>query len=127
MHAAIDLSRATKLKTVLFRCQSPYSGWITRTLKTITSNHRDLKRITVRLPSTSELGAAGQVSAIGEGDPGTRWSDLDQLLDEVCESLSIRAEVVYPLNQKKGGEDWVTHFLPELKKRETTYLIESDV
>lgn len=45
---AVDLSEATKLTDVVFRCETS-SEWVVTTLGTVTSKHRDLQRISVHV------------------------------------------------------------------------------
>ena len=49
-HASIDLSKATKLKDVIFRPGSPTISWIIMTLQPIPSKHRDLRQISIHVP-----------------------------------------------------------------------------
>lgn len=128
----IDLSKATKLKGAVLHCESLDSGWITRTLKTITPEHRGLQKISISIPSllghvTAE-DCGGIERRIEEANLGTRWSDLERLLIECWDSRSIRVEVVYPQTQTRnlarGMKDWAVYLFPELTKRGIIDLVE---
>jgi hypothetical protein len=123
----IDLSKATKLKYPVFQCESLDSGWITRSLKTITPEHRDLQKISITIPSflghvTAE-DCEGVERRIEEADPGTRWSDLEHLLVTLWESHSVRVKVVYPQTQTRT-KDWAVYLFPELTKRGIIEVVE---
>lgn len=129
---AIELSRTTKLKYITFRCESLSSGWMTMTLGTITSEHRNLHQISIHIPYALSHATAQECTAIERQienmDPGTRWSDLDHRLVELWESRSVRGRVVYHRTQTRdggrGSRDWATYLFPELTKRGIIDLVE---
>ena len=100
--ASTDLSKALKLEDVDFRLRSLSIAWVTAALRTITPQHRDLRRISIHLPrSLAFLDAAESVrQLIGEEGVG-HWSDLDHHLAQFWESRSITPEVV--LTAAKGN------------------------
>jgi hypothetical protein len=53
--ASIDLSKATKLKDVVFQPRSREVEWVTMALQTITSKHRDLRQISIHMPLSRPL------------------------------------------------------------------------
>jgi hypothetical protein len=55
--ASIDLSKATKLKDVVFQPKSWSVEWITTALRTITPKHRDLRQISIHDPCSVPLPA----------------------------------------------------------------------
>ena len=125
----VDLSTATKLKNVVFRCGSLSSKWVVKALETITYQHRDLCEISIHLPdmlncALNEDGVT--IERIEEPNLGTQWLDLDRLLVQFWDSRSIRPKVVHPLteNEKKEMGDWAGHLFPELTKRGIIDLVE---
>ena len=116
---SIDLSRATKLKDVVFRPTSRTVEWITTTLQTTTPKHRDLRHITIHMPDYLTLPSIladirGAVGAVGYGE----WLDLDRLLVQLWESRSIHPRI----GSVKGQDvrDLVGYLLPEIAKRNTS-------
>lgn len=115
----IDLSKATKLKHVVFRWGSLGSGWITMALETITLRHQDLQQISIDV--------WGGLVALTS--PDARWSDLDRLLLKLWDSHSIRPKVVDSLTEvaKTGSRDWVGYLFPEATGRGIIDVVESCV
>ena len=111
---SLDLSKATKLRELVFRPESGSVKWISVALRTITSEHRDLRRITVHMPYYVTSHGANAGRFLGEEDAG-QWLDLDRLLVQFWESHSIRPNV--------GGQGWestercIECLLPEATKR----------
>lgn len=128
----LDLSRATKLKGIVFRCETLDGGWITMALETISSKHRDLEQISIHIPCV--LGAVTDENfavverAMEEAEPGMRWSDLDRFLVQFLESHSIHMTIVYPRPEEKCGmremEEWARCLLPELTGRGIVDVVE---
>jgi len=93
-----DLSKATRLKDLVFRVASQQVDWITMVLCTIKSEHRDFRQITIYPPHDPTLSGPsdgpniGQI--IGEVIFG-QWLELDHLLAQLWESHSIRPKVMY--------------------------------
>lgn len=90
------------------------------TLKTITSQHRDLQRLSIHIPHILSYAMpehGGMLELIEAETPGTQWPDLDRLLLELWDSRSIRPKVVDPRAKNKNGKrDWAGHLLPEITK-----------
>jgi len=105
---SLDLSKATKLKDVEFRCGKPDIQWIIMALQTIES--KNLRQITIDLYALS-------VRQIGE-TVSQEWLDLDRLLVRLSTSHSIRPKIT---NGKwDGGANLgsiVPILLPELTRR----------
>jgi len=114
--ALLDLSKATKLREAVFRHGSKNVEWITMALQTITSEHRDLRQISVYVPFHLTGGDIRQ--HIGEVPFG--WlSDLDGLLVQLWESRSIRPTVgcVRQGGQEQSVEYPIGCLFPEATKR----------
>ena len=116
----IDLSKATKLRSVAFGhgSLSYHCEWVTTALKTITSEHRDFQEISIHVPYPT---FPYREDIIGDSAAGPRagWSDLDHLLIQFWESGSVSLEVVYLRNcgETSVDKDWVARVLPEASKR----------
>ena len=124
----IDLSRAKKLKDVVFR-PGLISEWVITSLGTISSRHRDLQQISIHIPdiwsyAVQEDGVT--LERVLEANSDTKWLDLDRLLVQFWESRSIRPKVVCNLTEleKKEGRDWGGHLFPELTRRGIIDLVE---
>jgi hypothetical protein len=48
--ASFNLSKATKLKDIMFRLNWLRVQWVAAALKTITPEHRDVRQITIHIP-----------------------------------------------------------------------------
>ena len=113
--ASIDLSKATRLKSVVFRAESWPVGWITTALRTITPEHPDLREISIDLHYWLVGFDRG---TIGEADFGWLW-DLDRVLVQLCESRSIRPRIwrVRSGGEEHNAESSIKCLLPETAKR----------
>jgi hypothetical protein len=89
-------------------------------LNTLTSEHRDLRKITIWVPGC--LRPIDQmVREVEAARPGMRWRDLDSLLVQLWESRSIPSKISGD-GLKEGKEeayDWATYLLPETMNRGT--------
>jgi len=108
----LDLSEATKLRDVVFRCARANVRWISKALHTARSG--DLQRISLELPRHRQV-------AIEHATWETvhqEWADLDHLLVQFWASHSLRPKVMYE-SGKWGKEmrDYATMLLPELTRR----------
>lgn len=129
---AIDLTPATKLRNIEFRCETLKIEWVARTLETITSKHQDLRQVSIKIPSDLAYLTAQNCAKIQrrieEANPGMRWSDLDRLLIKLRESHAIRTTVVYPKPEiGEGAKDLMgraAYLLPELTKKGMVDLVE---
>jgi hypothetical protein len=110
----LDLSKAVKLKELLFRCGKLNLPRITMALQTVQS--KNLQQITINPYGTF-------VNPIGATDP-QEWQDLDRLLVQFWTSHSIRPKIVYQAG--KGLNDLVPSLLPELMGRGAVYLVEDN-
>jgi hypothetical protein len=113
---SVDLSKATKLKDVVFQPGLRRVEWVIKALQTITPEHRDLRQLMIHIPRN--LTVVGFVAnceeAVGEQAHG-QWLDLDRLLVQFWESRSIRPKVVYTAGL--GMRNFVESLLPEIIKR----------
>jgi hypothetical protein len=104
----LDLSKATKLKDLLFRCGESNVQQVTMALQTVQSKH--LQRITIHPRAAS-------VRLSAEPAP-QEWQDLDILLVQFWTSHSIRPKIMY--DPGKGVNDirgLAPSLLPELARR----------
>ena len=116
---SLNLSRATELRDLVFRPESKIVEWITRTLQTITPEHRDLRQISVYVPHHLTLFRVGANvrQYLGEASCGW-WSNLDHLLVQFWEVRSIRPKVGRTSPEKrKNMEFFIGCLLPEITKR----------
>ena len=102
------------------RCWS-HPGWIIETLQTVTSNHKELKWVTLQAVSRRGLneGCEGVKDAIGETSY-RGWLELDQVLAQLCESHSVQLRVAYNLHVDMDGSkerDRMEVLLPEVMAR----------
>jgi hypothetical protein len=104
---SLDLSKATKLKVVEFRCARSNVQWIATALQTIKSEN--LQQITINLfPASGRVGEAVR----------REWLNLDRLLTQFSTSRSIRPKIVYV--EREGGADLknlALSLFPELTRR----------
>ena len=127
-----DLSEATKLKDVAFHCGSLTCTRIAEILETITPQHGDVQRVSIRVPDVF-----GRIIYSDTGEFTIKWDvevdfhaerlDLDHLLVQFCESRSISPTIVYPQmrNHEKEMSQWAECLLPEVTKRGKVDLVEA--
>jgi hypothetical protein len=108
----LDLSKATKLKKLSFRCGDPDVQRITMTLETVQS--KDLRQIAIHSYGTF-------ATLIGE-TARQAWRNLDRLLVQFWTSHSIRPNIVHEMG--KGGRDLASSLLPELTRSGVVDLVE---
>ena len=113
MMPSLDLSKATNLTHVVFRCGRS-TQWVTATIKTAKS--KNLRRITVNSFATN-------MSSI-EGAVYREWEDLDHLLDQLWTSRSIRPRVIYRRGTGEGDGDLASRSLSKLTKRGFVDMVE---
>ena len=112
----INLSKATKLKDVVFQLESRGVKWVIAALRTITPKHRDLRQIIIDVSfNVVLLGAGANVpQAIGETNY-RQWLDLDRFLVQFWESHSIRPKFTSATERDMGKR--FRRLLPEITKR----------
>jgi hypothetical protein len=104
----LDLSKATKLKDLSFRCEGPNTQRITMALQSVKSEA--FRQITIHPYGTFP-------NPIGPVERG-QWQDLDSLLVQFWTSHSIRPVIKY--KPREGGRDLgrlAPSLLPELMRR----------
>ena len=109
---SLDLSKATKLKDVLF-CYGRNIQWVTTAIKTIKS--KNLQQIAIS--SNTYTPPSGQIREAVRQE----WQDLDHLLVQLWTSHSIRPKIMY--QREKGKEEargFAQRLLPELTRRGVT-------
>ena len=94
-------------------------------LQTITSEHKDLRQISICFSCDITLdGPSANIREnIGEA-ASEQWLDLDRLLIRFWESHSIRPEISYPYGSRDGPKEVLDCLLPEIMKREIADLVE---
>jgi hypothetical protein len=114
--AFVDLSKATKLKDVVFRPESKTVEWVTVALKTVTPAHRDLRQISIHIPYYLTLPRVYTNLRQGIGKASSEeWLDLDRLLVQLWESRSIRPRFVCMTKGTLGVS--IGYYLPEMTRR----------
>jgi hypothetical protein len=111
----LDLSRATKLKDVGFRCGRSTIRWITTALESIQS--KNLQQITATI---HPIGAFGNPI---EDAVRQEWQDLDHLLVQFWTSRSIRPKFMCERGEN-GFRGLAPNLLPELMRRGLVDLVE---
>jgi hypothetical protein len=126
----LDLSKATKLKDLSFRCGQPSIQRVTMALQTVQSKY--LQRISIRpCHAFADLelinfSPSGTPPSIVEGPVLQEWQDLDRLLIQFWDSHSIRPEITY--EAVKGQNAWRVlsqTLLPEVTRRGLFDLVEN--
>ena len=123
--APIDLSKATRLRDIAFLCGRLGAEWAAMVLRAVTSNHQNLRQITLSLPDLARspflhrIDPANVRDALGEA-VYSHWLDLDHVLAQLWESHSTRPRI---LHYTPSGEDWrgpnscVDGVFPEITRR----------
>ena len=111
----IDLSKATKLRDVVFRPRWAGVEWITTAFETI-PKHRELQKISIGFPQF--------ITSFGldiiERAPGYReWMDLDRRLVQFWESRPTGPKVISTawVGPKEEVRGYAEFLLPELTRR----------
>ena len=114
---SFDLSKATKLRDLVFRSGWRTAEWITPTLQTITPEHQELQQISICVPSW--LGSYGSKikQSLGEAALG-RWLDLDRLLLQFWEVHLVlpKVECASMEGQEQIAKDCIGCLFPEVTK-----------
>ena len=116
----IDLSKATKLKFLIFRLRTLGCRRVLAMLETITAEHRDLRQVSIHLPyKRIPRGNAAYFRFYLGSDLYEKWLELDRLLVYLSESRSIRPRVV--ITESMGPtlviKDLISHLFPEITAR----------
>ena len=115
---SLDLSKATRLRDLVFRPESRSAEWITMALRTITPEHQDFRRITIHIPFYLTFFGAGARQSLGE-TAFRQWLDLDRILVRIWDSRAIRPNVgCVRLGQRRESTKLcIGSLLPEITKR----------
>jgi len=106
---SFDLSRATKLKYLVFQCNQPNVQWVTMALQT--ANSKDVQQITLR-PDHYAFRHSIHETVYQERE------DLDRLLVQFRTSRSIRPKIVYEMEvDEEDLTRYALNLLPELTVR----------
>ena len=113
--ASIDLSKAPRLRSVIFRAESWPVGWITAALRTITPGNLDIREISIDVHGWL---VGFDRRTIGEADFG-QWWDLDRVLVQLWESRSIHPRIWHAGlgGEVHNTESCIQCLLPEATKR----------
>ena len=120
--ARVNLDKATKLKHVALVCLLQ-PGWVFRTLRTVTQNHRELEWITLSVLSSWGLSNRNDVRGAVEETTYLAWLELDRLLAQLHESHSIRLKVLYDVDESRERRRMKV-LLPEVMTRGIVDLVE---
>ena len=120
--AQANLDKATKLKHVALVCLLQ-PGWVIRTLRTVTQNHRELEWITLSVLSSWGLSNRNDVRGAVEETTYLAWLELDRLLAQLHESHSIRLKVLYDVDESRERRRMKV-LLPEVMTRGIADLVE---
>ena len=103
--ALLDLSKATKLKELVFRSRELSVQWIVTALQTV--NSKDLQKIFIYLGGNASVHPLDEMVH-------QEWVDLDHLLLQFWTSHSIRPKVVYVMRQL---DNYTPLMFPEVVKK----------
>ena len=109
----------TGLGDVTFQVVSLSVDWLTRTLQTITPEHRELQEIAICLPSyLAVLPLATSVEQVIGEENLREWSGLDHILVQFWESGPVRPKVMRVVSEGGGWQrgDCIRSMLPETTK-----------
>ena len=98
-------------------------GWVFRTLRTVTQNHRELEWITLSVLSSWGLSNRNDVRGAVEETTYLAWLELDRLLAQLHESHSIRLKVLYDVDESRERRRMKV-LLPEVMTRGIVDLVE---
>ena len=106
---SIDFSNVIRLQEVAFHLEELHDVWTTLALKTLTSKHRNLQRVSIYIPMT--------FTRMLE-ETRRQWMDLDRVLVQLWESNAIRIQVVYfGRMREEGARERVERLLPKMTER----------
>jgi hypothetical protein len=113
--SSLDLSKATKLKDVKFRCDRPTIQWITTALRSIES--KNLQHLIIDCHFFLE-------NPVGE-TVYQEWQDLDHLLVQFWASHSIHPKIKYEVwGEGSNFRALAPSLIPELMRRRAVDLLE---
>ena len=112
---SIDLSRATSLREVGFLLMNFDDVlWAGSILKTLTSEHKDLRRISIHIIVYNSFYDQRALGA----EVRNLWADLDRTLTQLWESNAAATRVTYATQKEKvEARKVVEQLLPEMPGR----------
>ena len=126
--ASIDLSKATKLADAIFWPESMDAEWITNALQTVTPDHRDLRQISIHVPSHfTPYGGVPDERRVARDETYGEWLELDRLLVQLWESYLIPKGDVHGAKRGTSARvlrDCIGQLLPEIMGRGIIDLVE---
>ena len=125
---SIDLSKATKLRSVVLRVQEHSVLWVTMALKTITSRHRDLREVTFYITiatNSAFVNKSDNARQIIGDQTYALWMDLDRLLVQLSELGAIRVRVrCWSSGGNKQMHKYFKSLLPEVARGGSSRLLD---
>ena len=123
---SIDFSKATKLTSVVLRVEEKFVLWATTALKTITSEHRNLREVTIHINFRTTLDLVDSpidvVSVIGKM-LYMQWMDLDHILVQLCKLDAVCVRVSYcSAGKQKETREYAEALLPETVRGGSAWL-----
>lgn len=125
-----DLSKASKLRDVVFWPMSSTITWIVTALETVAPRHRDLRQILIHIPfdlSFINAYARDSVRRIIGKAAFKELLGLDGLLVRLWESRSVRPKVTLHTSMKEVKQSMkycIGYLIPETTKRGIINLVE---
>ena len=101
-------------------------AWVAMTLKTISSEHRDLRNVSFRCDGFYNFGgrSVNARKVVGEELYG-QWMDLDRALVQLWELLAVPMKIsYYSRGKKKRAHKFVECLLPETTQRGIIKLVD---
>ncbi|KAF9789320.1 hypothetical protein BJ322DRAFT_1105182 [Thelephora terrestris] len=116
-NASINLSKAIRLKEVIFVLEETEDVWTTVALKTITSKHTQFKKVSIFIPVVDPALLGEAIGFFGKTFLD-RWMDFDRVLVQLWESHAIHTQAIYLTEQQeKEARDFIGSLLPEMTRR----------
>lgn len=109
----IDFSKATKLRSIVLRVEDDSVLWALTALKTISSEHRDLREVTIHIDFYTDS-PTNLRPIIGE-ETYMQWMALDHVLVQLCKTDTVRVRVS-SAGMPKGACGYAEALLPETTK-----------
>jgi hypothetical protein len=118
----IDFCDARRLKEVTFRLSDLDSSWCRLALQTLTSEHRDLRQISIHVPAHPPGHQPELPERIYE-----EWIGIDLTLVRLWELHAVHIRLICVMKGGKQEEcDSLEKLLPEVMKKEIYELVDHD-
>ena len=114
-----NLSKAKKLRELVFHPDENNIIWVATTLKTITSEHRDLRKVLIRFHGLPNFNDRQTDARMVVGDRlYSHWMVVDRTLIQLWELLAVCVEIsYYSRGHGKRAREFVECLLPESTRR----------